>query len=107
MEGERSELFRSMYRTATGVYDHLWVFPIGISDDRVLGVNRNIIVLATDADISAPELQSRIADRVDGRVTINDFETFGDDLYTAIIPLVDVPLLTDEFAPTDSLINVN
>ncbi|MDZ4654995.1 MAG: fused MFS/spermidine synthase [Coriobacteriia bacterium] len=107
VEGEHSELFRSMYRTATGVYDHLWVFPIGIGENGALGANRNIIVLATDADLAESELRDRIANKVDGRVKIDDFETFAADLYTGIVPLADVPKLTDEFAPTDSLINVN
>jgi hypothetical protein len=40
-------------------------------------------------------------------VTIKDFETFGNDLWTEVVPVGDVPELTDAFAPTDSLINVN
>ncbi|MBN2404077.1 MAG: fused MFS/spermidine synthase [Coriobacteriia bacterium] len=107
VEGERSELFRSMYRTATGVYDHLWVFPIGIGRDNAVRANRNIIVLATDEDFSEAELRTRVSGRVDGRVTIEGFKTFGQDLYTAVIPLGDVPKLTDGYAPTDSLIHVN
>lgn len=107
VDGDGSDLFRSMYRTATGVYDHLWVFPIDISDDGSIAANRNIIVLATDADLAETELRERIAGRVDGRVSIDGFERFGDDLYTEIVPVADVPLLTDEFAPTDSLIDVN
>ena len=45
-----------MYRTAGGVWDHLWVFPIGISEDGIAEENRNIIVLCTDADHRATEL---------------------------------------------------
>lgn len=107
VEGETSELFRSMYRTAGGVYAHLWVFPIGISENGATEQNRNIIVLATDADVSQAELLGRIEDRVGARVTIDGFETFGEDLYTEIVPVADVPELTDAFAPTDSLIQVN
>ncbi len=105
--GEHSDLFRSMYRTATGVYDHLWVFPIGIGADGAVGTNRNIIVLATDADVPRSEVLARIESRLDGRVTIGGFETFGRDLWTEVVPVGDVPELTDAHAPTDSLINVN
>ncbi|KAF0209379.1 MAG: fused MFS/spermidine synthase [Actinomycetota bacterium] len=105
--GEKSDLFRSMYRTASGVYDHLWVFPIGIGGDDSVNANRNIIVLATDADVSKTELLARIKSRLDGRVSIGGFENFGRDLWTDVVPVGDVPELTDEFAPTDSLINVN
>ncbi|MHB8966491.1 MAG: spermidine synthase, partial [Coriobacteriia bacterium] len=107
VEGETSELFRSMYRTAGGVYAHLWVFPIGISENGATEQNRNIIVLATDADIGRAELLGRIENRVSARVTIEGFETYGNDLYTEIVPVADVPELTDAFAPTDSLIEVN
>lgn len=107
VEGERSELFRSVYRTASGVWDHLWVFPIGLGDDGDLSQNRNIIVLATDADLTREELLSRVADRVDGRVSIPGFDRMGDDLYEGIVEMADVPELTDSHAPVDSLIHVN
>jgi len=34
-EGEGSDLFRSMYRTAQGVWNDIWVFPIGIGSEGV------------------------------------------------------------------------
>ena len=106
VEGDGSDLFRSMYRTADGVWDDLWVFPIGIGEDEDAEAHRNIIVLATDADVAEEELLDRIAGRVAGRVTIAGFESFGDDLYTQVVRVGDVPLLTDSHAPTDSLIQV-
>ena len=110
-EGDGSELFRSMYRTAEGVWDDLWVFPIGIGGDAGAGAaagaaRRNIIVLASDTRLPESELRARIADRVGGIVTIRDFEAMADDLYTQPVPVADVPLLTDAHAPVDSLIEV-
>ena len=107
VEGDRSRLFRSMYRTAGGVWDRLWVFPIGIGSDGSKTSNRNIIVLATDAPFTSEQLLARIADRVGGRITIDGFEGFGTDLYSEPVRVEDVPLLTDQHAPTDSLIEVN
>ncbi|MCE5202931.1 MAG: fused MFS/spermidine synthase [Actinomycetia bacterium] len=107
VSGDKSELFRSMYRTASEVYSDVLVFPIGIAADKMPEKNRNIVVLATDADIDRRVLLSRIDDRLDGRVTVDGFETFGRDLYTRVIPVADVPVLTDAFAPTDSLIQVD
>ncbi len=107
VEGERSELFRSMYRTAQESWDRLWVFPIGLGGDGNLLTNRNIIVLATDAEVSRGELVDRIADRVGGSVSIEGFAGMRDDLYTGVIEMADVPLLTDDHAPTDSLIRVD
>ena len=45
------------------VWDHLWAFPIGLSEDGDAEKRRNIIVLASDADITASELLRRIVDR--------------------------------------------
>jgi spermidine synthase len=106
VEGDGSDLFRSMYRTADGVWDDLWVFPIGIGEDGDAEAHRNVIVLATDAGVAEDVLLDRIAGRVDGRVTIDGFEDFGDDLYAEVVRVGDVPLLTDSHAPTDSLIEV-
>lgn len=106
-EGRRSELFRSMYRTADTVWDHLWVFPIGLGTSGTVETNRNIIVLATNQDVTESQLLSHIESRVDGIVTIEGFEAMGADLYTRPVEMGDVPLLTDDHAPTDSLIQVN
>ncbi len=111
--GGGSDLFRSMYRTAGGVWDQIFVFPIGYGADLERrgdviagGQRRNIIVLATNAPLEQPELLQRVGDRVDGRVSIQGFDSYVDDLYTQLIPLADVPVLTDAHAPTDSLIEV-
>jgi spermidine synthase len=106
-EGSRSRLFRSIHRTAGGVWNHLWTFPIGLGANGNLTANRNIIMLATDTDLSVEELEQRIEGRVDGRVTIEGFDMFAEDLYDGPVEVSDVPLLTDEYAPVDSLIEVN
>jgi spermidine synthase len=106
VSGDDSRLFRSMYRTVGTAWDHTWVFPIDISDDGLTEMRRNNIVLATDAPFGCDELMRRIADRVGGRVKVADFPDFAADLYTGVVPQGDVPLLTDSYAPTDSLIKV-
>lgn len=106
VEGPGSDLFRSMYRTADSVFGELNVFPIGIGEDGRGEVNRNIIVLASDARVDEATLERRIRTRLDGRVTIEGFEQMAGDRYTDPVPLADVPLLTDGHAPTDSLIEV-
>ncbi|HET6351059.1 MAG TPA: fused MFS/spermidine synthase [Coriobacteriia bacterium] len=93
--GPRSKPFRSLYRTAANIWRRLWVFPIGISDDAT-DKTRNIILLATDANLSTDELLERIGSRVDGLVTVPKFERFGEDLYRQRIRAGDVPLLVDE-----------
>lgn len=105
-EGQFSELYRSMYRTADTVWGSIWTFPIGLGSDPDPTLRRNIIVLATDSKLTETQLRSRIESRVDGVVTIDGFDRMADDLYTSPVALGDVPLLTDSHAPTDSLIKV-
>lgn len=106
VDGGRSDLFRSMYRTANGVWDEMWVFPIGIADSGMTQSVRNIIVMATDAKVPSDVALQRVRERVDGRVTIEGFPSFADDFWAEPVPVADVPLLTDAHAPTDSLIDV-
>ncbi len=106
VSGESSKLFRTTYRTAGGVFDHLWAFPIGLAEDGDADKRRNVIVLASDADLTKAELVDRISARVDGRVKLAEYPSFSADLYSNIVPLGDVPAMTDAYAPTDSLINV-
>ena len=106
VSGEQSKLFRSTYRTAEGVFSKLAVFPIGISADGDRGLLRNVIVLATDADVSDADITTRTRNRVGGRVRLEGFPGFADDLYAAPIETGDVPVLTDSHAPVDQLIKV-
>lgn len=106
VSGDGSKLFRSMYRTVGTEWDRVWVFPIGISNDGLQGQRRNIIVLATDVTTGKQELLRSIEGRVGGLVKVAGFPEFAKDLYPGVLPLADVPLLTDAYAPTDSLIQV-
>jgi spermidine synthase len=104
--GSGSDLFRSMYRTASGVWKNIWVFPLGYAYDHNAEARRNILVFATDNPVGKDEFLLRVAGRVDGRVTIEGFPEMLYDLYDEPVPVADVPLLTDSHAPTDSLIQV-
>jgi spermidine synthase len=105
--GDSSRLLRSMYRTESGIFGKLWLFPIGLGDDGMLDTNRNVIVLATDRVQTKAELTASIASRVSGIVKVPGFPAFSRDLYTGPVDTSDVPTLTDSHAPTDSLIKVN
>lgn len=106
LEGPGSRLFRSMHRTASLVWDRLWIFPVDYGGPTTASQRRNIIVMATDSRVSEQDLRRRIESRVDGRVTVPEFDTFANDLYTDLVSVGDVPVLTDQHAPTDSLIEV-
>jgi spermidine synthase len=93
--GAQSRHFRSFHRTASNVWRNVWTFPLGIAENAV-DDSRNIVMLASDAPITPDELAERIANRVDGLVTVPAFERFAEDLYRGSIRTGDVPLLTDD-----------
>jgi len=95
LHGSRSRAFRSLYRTISNVWRRLWVFGVGYADNPS-HPGHNIIVLATDSDLTADELLQRIAGRVDGMVSVPAFHLFGEDLYRGPIRRGDVPLILDE-----------
>jgi spermidine synthase len=94
VSGTHSKPFRSLFRTASNVWRNIWVFPIGAADG-VTDSTRNMIMLASNVELSRDELLSRIASRVDGRVTVTGFERFGEDLYRGSIRSGDVAITTD------------
>ena len=92
--GPHSKLFRSLHRTAKNVWRRVWTFPLGMATDE-RDQTRNIVMLATTAELSTDELLERIANRVGGKVTVPAFERFGEDLYRGAIRSGDVPILVD------------
>ena len=98
VSGSHSKPFRSLYRTVATVWRNVWVFPIG-SADGVTDSTRNMILLASDVELSTEALLERIACRVDGTVTVTGFERFGEDLYRGPIRSGDVAVITDVRPP--------
>jgi predicted membrane-bound spermidine synthase len=106
LEGDDSKLFRSLYRTVGTRFRHLWVFSVNTGIRALPASRQNIIVLATDADVTGQQLLARIASGIDGHSQVPGLSKMGADQYTGLVELGDVPLLTDAYAPTDSLITV-
>jgi len=92
--GGHSKTFRSMYRTASNVWRNVWVFPVRLSVNPS-DETRNIVMLASDAELSTSDLLDRIATRVNGLVSVPGFDRLGEELYTGAIRSGDVPLLLD------------
>jgi len=92
LKGDRSKPFRSLYRTLRNVWRRVWVFTV---DEGVDTDGANLMLFATDAEVTADELRERIAGRVGGRVTVPAFHLMGEDLYTGAIRCGDVPIIID------------
>ncbi|HUP31579.1 MAG TPA: fused MFS/spermidine synthase [Gaiellaceae bacterium] len=105
VRGPDSRLFRSMLRTYRAVFPTVTIHPVLDAGGHDLQVIRNIIVVAGDSAApskeflqerwaelrkespGAPDLADAIAGRVDEAVSTQD-----------------VPVLTDDYAPTDALL---
>lgn len=94
--GDRSKPFRSLYKTLRNVFRHVRVFQVteGVDSDGA-----NIVLLATDAEISEDEFRHRVETRVGGRVTVPAFSGFCEQLYGRPIRTGDVALIVDPPRP--------
>ena len=97
VHGEHSKPFRSFFRTISNVWRNVWMFPVGLwaNGPIQLAYGCNIVLLASDIELSAEELLVRIAQRVGGRVSVKSFGLLGKDLYQGQVRSGDVPLLLD------------
>jgi spermidine synthase len=104
LRGEGSQLFRSLYRTYGSVFPTVAVHPVlrrGEADDGIL----NLMLVATD---KPAQTEAFLASRWKG---IRAEHPRAPALALAIrnrrlgaVPVGDVPVLTDDYAPTDALL---
>ncbi|MFN2468381.1 MAG: spermidine synthase [Gaiellaceae bacterium] len=105
VRGDGSKLFRSVYRTYRSVFPTVAVHPVTDGKDSLEDVTLNVILVAREgpapneqflverwrriraAAPAAPDLSGAIRNRLEAPVRIDD-----------------VPTLTDDYAPTDSLL---
>ena len=107
LEGDGSKLFRAIYRTYRSVVPTVLVHPAALPGDKGDDAFRNLILVATEG--AAPE-RELLRERWDG---LRKRAPSAPDLTEAImerrdepIPTGDVPTLTDDYAPTDALLQL-
>lgn len=106
LDGPDSRLFRAIYKTVRSVFRTVYVFPVDYGQYGSPQSLRNIVLIGTDAPpLAAGEIRRR-AEALVGRgiVTVDRFREAASSLYLDQIPVEDVPVLTDDFAPVDALI---
>jgi spermidine synthase len=100
VRGSGSKLFRALYRTYRTEFPTVVVHPVDSVD--TLG---NIILLATEGAAPAkPLLSARWRELRARTPTAPDLSRAISTRYDAVVPTADVPTLTDDYAPTDSLL---
>jgi len=105
IKGEQSRLLRSMLRTYRTVFPTVAVHPVYTQGDTQAEEVRNVIFIAGEG---AAPAKSFLAERWRG---IREDSPGAPDLGRAIrdrvdapIPIANVPVLTDDYAPTDALL---
>jgi len=103
VQGPQSRLFRAFYKTFRSVFPAVYVFPVGGGPQDGL---QNIILVGTPGPAlnRAAVLDRAARAAASGRVRIDGFVRDAHDLYDGPIETRDVPLLTDDYAPTDMLL---
>lgn len=103
--GPGSRLFRSIYRTYRTVFPTVVVHPAILPGDKGDETFRNLILVATEQ--AAPQ-RTFLAERWEEirreAPTAPDLREPILDRHDALIPTGDVPVLTDDYAPTDALL---
>jgi spermidine synthase len=105
IEGPGSRLFRSIYRTYRTVFPTVLVHPAILPGDQGDATFRNLILVATEQ--AAPQrvfLAERWEEIRREAPTAPDLRQAILDRHDAFIPTDDVPVLTDDYAPTDALL---
>ncbi|HVM68314.1 MAG TPA: fused MFS/spermidine synthase [Gaiellaceae bacterium] len=105
VEGPQSRLLRSMLRTYGTVFPSVAVHPVTEVGDEDLTSVRNVIVVASDGAMPQTDfLQSRWAELRRRAPGAPDLTRAIRNRVERTIPTADVPVLTDDYAPTDALL---
>jgi spermidine synthase len=106
LTGDASKLLRAVTKTYRAVFPTVALHPVYLgANDRVDDEVRNVILVATDGAASARAFLDRrwrqIRERAPGAPDLREAIR---DRWERPLPVDDVPLLTDDYAPTDALL---
>jgi spermidine synthase len=105
MAGPGSKLFRSIYKTYRTAFPSVLVHPAILPGDTGEEQFRNLILIATEkATPGRQQLADRWADLRRDNPRVPDLRQPILDRRDGVIPTDDVPVLTDDYAPTDALL---
>jgi spermidine synthase len=107
LEGPRSRLFRSIYKTFRAAFPEVHVFPVGGEAAFEGGALGNLIVMGTPATsrVTRDAFVERARALEASGVIRAPVGRYAGTMYTGTIRTDDVPVLTDDYAPVDSLLH--
>ena len=107
MTGDRSDIIRAVYKTISQVFPSVYVFPTEHNPGNLQNIM--LATMKTPTEYSKDELRQLASDNDDNNnhnsSTALDDLNYLEYLYEAELKTSDVPLLTDQFAPVEILIN--
>jgi spermidine synthase len=104
--GPGGRITRSVVKTLREIFPQIYIFPTRRADNASLDTIQNVIVIATRERqrLDIREITRRAASL--GRDLFpNPLKDIAASYYDARIPDHDVPVLTDDYAPTDNLLH--
>ncbi len=111
LQGSRSRILRSEYKTAATVFDSVYLFPHLHESERKQGGaidpnrSRSIILIALDgSERWTKDSVAAVAAGLEGTVHTPTFLQDAQQFYTGSLFTDDVPLLTDNYAPVDTMV---
>jgi spermidine synthase len=105
LTGDTSRLLRSMTRTYRGVFSTVELHPVFLEGDRDPASLRNVILVATDSASPSTEFLAERWEQIRARSPgAPELAAPIRDRWQREVRLADVPLLTDDYAPTDALL---
>jgi spermidine synthase len=103
--GPGSRLFRSIYRTYRTAFPTVLVHPAILAGDEGDETFRNLILVATEQAAPQPTFVAERWQELRAEApTAPDLRQAILDRHDELVPTDDVPVLTDDYAPTDALL---
>ena len=105
--GPRSKFFRAVYKTLTQTFAEVYVFPVRWFGNEIPAGLTNVILVATDARprLTLEEIARRAALLGTRLLSPTELREKALHLLEEPVPVSDVPVLTDDYAPVDLLIH--
>jgi spermidine synthase len=108
LRGPGSKLFRSLIRTYRAVFPTVLVHPVFEPGETSQTDVRNVIVIATDRPATERAfLLRRLRELRAERPRVPDLSRAVRQRDDRVVPTRDVPILTDDYAPTDALLYID
>ena len=102
IEGPTSLILKSEIKTMSQVFPNVYVFPVSTLGPSAI---QNVIVVATKSPISYSKADFVDLTRASTVVQIPEFVSYASHYYEEPIDTNDAPILTDDFAPVENLVN--